>query len=710
MQNEYRFRLQGIHCANCMSKVENELKRLDGVKKASVDFSLGRVVLGSERELNLEEVKAAVVRIEPHVKVFEDEPYAPQNRSKAQSKSLLFEDTLISAIRSPRFLSFAFGAILFFFALLLGDSLALYVLAYLLIGGEVLLFALKNIARREIFDENFLMGIATIGAFVIGEYPEAVAVMFFYRVGEFFQSLAVERSRKSITSLLHIRPEFARIENDGTVCEIPPSEVPLGSVIIIRAGERVPLDGIVLSGSSSLDLSALNGESLPKDVNAGDEILSGAINKQGTLRVQTTKIFQESTIAKILDLVQNASSKKAKTEQFITKFARYYTPAVVFFALLLALIPPLFVEGASFEAWLARSLVFLVVSCPCALVISIPLGFFAGIGKASKEGILIKGGNFLEALQEVDTLVFDKTGTLSKGVFEVARIDALKGSSKEEVLRLAAFSESHSNHPIAQSIQRAFDKDIKCEIAEYTEHSGYGVSARIDGVRVLCGSAKLMEEHAVAIPTGILQPSTEESRGESVVYVAREGILLGSIRLRDEIKDGAKSAIDSLKRMGIARFLMLSGDKNESAKQVATALGIDYKAELLPHQKVEELERITKAGAKVAFIGDGINDAPSLAISHVGIAMGAMGSDAAIEASDVVIMNDEIGKVATAIKIAKNTHAVVWQNIIFALGVKGAILIMGAMGIATMWEAVFGDVGVALIAVLNASRVLKSKS
>ena len=704
MQNEYRFRLQGIHCANCMSKVENELKRLDGVKKASVDFSLGRVVLGSERELNLEEVKAAVVRIEPHVKVFEDEPYAPQNRSKAQSKSLLFEDTLISAIRSPRFLSFAFGAILFFFALLLGDSLALYVLAYLLIGGEVLLFALKNIARREIFDENFLMGIATIGAFVIGEYPEAVAVMFFYRVGEFFQSLAVERSRKSITSLLHIRPEFARIENDGTVCEIPPSEVPLGSVIIIRAGERVPLDGIVLSGSSSLDLSALNGESLPKDVNAGDEILSGAINKQGTLRVQTTKIFQESTIAKILDLVQNASSKKAKTEQFITKFARYYTPAVVFFALLLALIPPLFVEGASFEAWLARALVFLVVSCPCALVISIPLGFFAGIGKASKEGILIKGGNFLEALQEVDTLVFDKTGTLSKGVFEVARIDALKGSSKEEVLRLAALSESHSNHPIARSIQRAFGEEVKCEIAEYTEHSGYGVSAMIGGAHVLCGSAKLMEEQGVAYEI------TQATLGESVVYVARDGVLLGNICLRDEIKDGAKSAVDSLKRMGIARFLVLSGDKNESVKQVATALGIAYKAELLPHQKVEELERITKAGAKAAFIGDGINDAPSLAISHVGIAMGAMGSDAAIEASDVVIMNDEIGKVATAIKIAKNTHAVVWQNIIFALGVKGAILIMGAMGIATMWEAVFGDVGVALIAVLNASRVLKSET
>lgn len=698
-----RFCLEGLNCAHCAGKIEEEVGTLSGVKSARVDFAQQRLVLETlegEGERIFEEAKRLIKEIEPHVTLLKQEEAGHGREGELALKE---------ALKSPRFLLFALGSLFFALAVFPKTDPSwdvwIYLVAYGLIGGEILLLAFRNILRGQVFDENFLMSLATIGAFAIGEYPEGVAVMFFYRIGEFFQDLAVERSRKSITSLMGIRPEFARLKEGEELLEVEPASVLVGSTILVRPGERVPLDGVILLGNSTLDLSALTGESLPKEVSAGDEILSGAINKTGVLEVRTTKSFGESTVAKILDLVQNASAKKAKTEQFITKFARYYTPFVVISAVLLAFLPPLLIEGALLEEWFRRSLVFLVVSCPCALVVSIPLTFFAGIGGASKAGILIKGGNFLEALHEVDTVVFDKTGTLTKGFFEVAETVAMEGFSKEEVLALASSVESHSNHPIALSIKRASQASQKVEVSDYQELSGYGVSAKVEGRIVLAGNAKLMKEQGVSIPSGMSD--------ETLVYVALEGRLAGYLILRDEIKPEAASLIERLKNLGIKQLVMLTGDKKESAQKVAQVIGItSFEAELLPHEKVERFEALLGARAtqgKSVFVGDGINDAPVLALSDVGIAMGGVGSDAAIEAADVVIMNDEIGKVATAIAIAQKTHTIVWQNIIFALGVKGAILIMGAFGVATMWEAVFGDVGVALIAVLNATRVMNLK-
>ncbi len=621
----------------------------------------------------------------------------------------LEDNSLQEMVKSPAFITFCIGTVLFIAALVMDESNPLlfwtYLLSFVLVGGEILTMALTNLFKGHVFDENFLMGLATVGAFSIGEYPEGVSVMLFFRIGEFFQDLAVARSQKSITKLMDIRPDFANLQTSEGERRVTPQEVMLGSRILVKPGEKIPLDGIILEGTSTLDTSALTGESLPKEVAKNDEVLSGSINKTGLLIIETTKLFSESTVSKILDLVQNASAKKAKTEQFITTFAKYYTPFVVISAALLAFLPPLLMEDALLSEWFRRALVFLVVSCPCALVVSIPLSFFGGIGGASKNGILVKGGNFLEALNSVDTIVFDKTGTLTQGVFSVTAIQALHGYSDEDILRWAAHAEFHSNHPIALSIKRAYGKPLEGIVVSYEELAGYGVKAFIDDKTVLAGNDKMLKDHGIAHET-VLSP-------DSIVYVAVNGVLAGSITIADELKEDSIKAISALKAMGIKDMVMLTGDNHATATKIAQELGLEkVEAELLPHQKVEKLEEIMarKSGkGKTIFVGDGINDAPVLARSDIGIAMGGVGSDAAIEAADIVIMTDEIVKVATALKIARKTHAIVWQNIIFALGVKGAILVMGAFGIATMWEAVFGDVGVALIAVLNATRVLTHK-
>ena len=621
----------------------------------------------------------------------------------------LGDSSAMEMFKSWHFFTFCIGAVLFVSAIVMDESNPLmfwtYLISFFLVGGEILYMAVTNLFKGHVFDENFLMGLATVGAFSIGEYPEGVAVMLFFRIGEFFQDLAVDRSRKSITKLMDIRPDFANLQSETGEQKVNPSDVALGSHIIVRPGEKIPLDGIIIEGRSTLDTSALTGESLPKEVAVGHDVLSGTINKTGVIIIETTKLFSESTVSKILDLVQNAGAKKAKTEQFITTFAKYYTPIVVISAALLAFVPPLLMQDALLSDWFRRSLVFLVVSCPCALVVSIPLSFFGGIGGASKNGILVKGGNFLEALNGVDTVVFDKTGTLTKGVFSVTSITTLHGYSEVDVLRLAALAEMHSSHPIALSIKRAYIEPLEAVVSDYEELAGYGVKATIEGKTVLAGNDKLLLEHTI----------THErlDTPDTVVYVVVEGVLAGYLIIADTPKVDSKQAILALHALGIKDIVMLTGDTKATAEKVALELGITHvEAELLPHQKVEKLEEIMarKSGkGKTVFVGDGINDAPVLARADIGIAMGGVGSDAAIEAADIVIMTDEISKVATALKIAHKTHAIVWQNIIFALGVKGIILIMGAMGIATMWEAVFGDVGVALIAVLNATRVLTHK-
>lgn len=580
--------------------------------------------------------------------------------------------------------------------------------AYIIAGGKVLLRAFKNILRGQVFDENFLMAIATIGAFAIGEFPEGVAVMLFYEVGEMFQDYAVNKSRKSISDLMNIRPDFANlIDLNGEEKRVSPESVNVGSIIVVRAGEKVPLDGVVLSGEATLDVSALTGESLPKEVEAKDDVLAGSINKSGLLKIKVTKSFGESTVSKILDLVENAGNKKSPTEKFITKFARYYTPVVVFSALALAIIPPLVISGESFSPWISRALIFLVVSCPCALVVSIPLGYFAGIGLASKNGILIKGSNYLEALNNVESIVFDKTGTLTKGTFKVRKSESTSKLTNEELLKLGAYAEYYSNHPIAKSIVSEFNEEINKDlISNYEEISGKGIKVDIDGETFLAGNSKLMDMFNIKI-TPIHEIGT-------VVYLANEKSELGYIVISDEIKEDSKEAISGLKEIGVKQTIMLTGDNEKVGDSVAKELGLDKAyCSLLPQNKVEKLEQIFEdksKGKKVAFVGDGINDAPVLARADIGIAMGGVGSDAAIEAADVVIMDDKPSKIIKAIKIAKKTNKIVWQNIIFALGVKIIILIFGALGMANMWEAVFGDVGVTLIAVINSSRILKNKN
>lgn len=584
---------------------------------------------------------------------------------------------------------------------------ALFLPAYFVIGWDVLWRAVRNIAHGQVFDENFLMALATVGAFCTGffgqgEYPEAVFVMLFYQVGELFQSYAVGKSRKSIASLMDIRPDYANVERDGKLLQVDPEEVAVGDTITVKAGEKIPLDGLVLEGSSLVNTSALTGESVPRQVRPGDSVISGCVNQNGLLRVQVTKAFGESTVQKILDLVENASSKKAKAENFITKFARYYTPVVVFCALALAVVPPLFVGG--WTGWVQKALIFLVVSCPCALVISVPLSFFGGIGGASRQGILVKGGNYLEVLADTELVVFDKTGTLTKGVFQVTAIHP-EGVSQQELLELAALAESYSDHPISRSLKEAWGKALDtARVGQVEELSGRGVRAQVDGKEVWAGNGKLMEEIGLAY-----RPSGQVG---TVVHVAAEGRYLGYILIADEVKPDAKEAIAALKAQGVKKTVLLTGDAKDVGEAVAQELGLDEAyTQLLPGDKVERVEALlqeTSPKGKLAFVGDGINDAPVLSRADIGIAMGALGSDAAIEAADLVLMDDKPSKIAKAMEISKRTLRIVRQNIVFALAVKLLVLMLTPFGLANLWEAVFADVGVMVLAILNASRALQA--
>ena len=583
-------------------------------------------------------------------------------------------------------------------------NISLYVISYIIVGFEIIRKALRNITRGKVFDENFLMTVATIGAFGIGEYPEAVAVMLFYQVGELFQSYAVDKSRKSISSLMDIRPDFANVE--GKVEKVDPDDVEIGDIIIIKPGEKVPLDGVILEGKSSLDTKALTGESLPKDVTEGEEILSGCINLNGVLRVEVTKEYDQSTVSKILDLVENASSKKSKSENFITKFARYYTPIVVIIALFLALVPPLVIDGAIFSDWIYRALSFLVVSCPCALVISIPLSFFGGIGGASKMGILIKGSNYLEAISKAEIVVFDKTGTLTEGNFEVQKIMPVN-ITEEELLKTVAYAENYSNHPISLSVKNAYSRKInEVDIQSTQELSGMGIVAKIWDRDIIVGNEKLMKEKEIEF--------LKTDDVGTVLYVAIDNKYVGYILISDKIKDDAKKAIEELKKNNVKETVMLTGDKKSVGEDVAQKLGLDkVYTELLPDGKVKKVEKLLKEkseNGKLVFVGDGINDAPVLALADIGVAMGGLGSDAAIEAADVVIMTDEPSKIVNTIKLSKKTMRIVKENIVFAILVKVLILMLSAIGFSTMWEAVFADVGVSVIAIINALRVLRIKN
>ncbi len=579
----------------------------------------------------------------------------------------------------------------------------IYILLYLIVGLDIVLKAIRNIFRGKVFDENFLMTIATIGAFAIGEFPEAVAVMLFYQVGELFQSYAVNKSRKSIASLMNIRPDYANVKRNEEILKVNPEDVNIGETIIVKPGEKVPLDGTIIKGKSMLDTSSLTGESLPRAVKENDDILSGCINQNGLLEIKVTKEFGKSTVSKILDLVENASNKKSKSENFITKFAKYYTPAVVIIAIFLAAIPPLVIKGAEFTDWIYRALTFLVVSCPCALVISIPLGFFGGIGGASKRGILVKGSNYLEALSDAEIVVFDKTGTLTQGVFEVQKIEA-EGISNEELLKYAAYAENYSNHPIALSVKKAYRKEIDTKlISNIEELSGLGIKAKIQDKDVIIGNEKLMKEKNIEYK--------KCSEIGTILYVAIDNKFTGYILIADKIKKDSKEAIIKLKKSGIRKTIMLTGDRKDVGENVAKKLELDeVYTELLPDGKVEKIEELIKTKTKkgkLVFVGDGINDAPVLAISDIGIAMGGLGADSAIEAADIVIMTDEPSKINDAIKISKKTMKIVKQNIIFAITIKILVLILSAFGLSTMWEAVFADVGVSVIAIINSLRALK---
>lgn len=760
--NEIRLILSGLTCANCANKIETKVNNMNGVKEATLNFTTSTLII----ELNGErhdddiilEAKSIINKLEPGVKVFNknESNIIPKEVNKCTSDTCSIENknekenhthdknhshsnfrgeshehssekphehshehshdhshghshdhSNGEAVSLKENMRLIIGAIVYAIALISTEgsilSVVLFALSYVLVGGEVVLTAIKNILRGEVFDENFLMTVATLGAFFVGEFPEGVAVMLFYQIGEVFQSYAVNRSRKSITSLMNIRADYANVLKDGKEEKVNPETVNIDDVIIIKPGERVPLDGIVLDGTSFVDTSALTGESVPREVSTGEDILAGFINTNGVLKVKVTKNFKESTVSRILELVENASNKKAPTEKFITRFARIYTPIVVFSALALAIIPPLVIKDASFYDWIYRALIFLVVSCPCALVVSIPLGLFAGIGGASRKGILVKGGNYLEALKDVNTVVFDKTGTLTKGVFKVTEINNVD-IAKEELIKIAAISESLSNHPIAQSIIKEYGKEIDSnELSDYEEISGHGIKVTINNSQVLIGNYKLMEKFKIKY-------NNINSIG-TIVHVAINNEYKGNIVISDEIKEGSKSAIEGLKAIGVSQTVMLTGDNKSVGEKVASLVGVDKVfAELLPGDKVEKVEDLIKNNStegKVIFVGDGINDAPVLARADIGVAMGGIGSDAAIEAADVVLMKDDPEALVTAIKVARKTNKILWQNIIFSLGVKVLVLLLGAFGIANMWEAVFADVGVTVIAVINSTRCLK---
>ena len=700
--------LKGLDCPNCSAKIEKEVGELDGVTSSTVNLMNQTLTVQTGTSVAaslLDTVTTIVHSHEPDVEVSEKQLEATAPVKKDEKAAVYNDEDKKRTIRlAVGAVVYAIGMALTVFAKLPTlAELAFLIVAYVILGWDVVWQAVKNITRGQVFDEHFLMSVSTIGAFAIGEYPEAVAVMLFYQVGEFFQSLAVKRSRKSISDLMDICPDSATVKRNGVLQVVSPESVAVGEIIVVKPGEKIPLDGIVVDGESMLDTKALTGESVPRSIRKGDEALSGCINQSGLLTLKVTKSFGESTVSKITDLVENASARKAPTENFITTFARYYTPVVVGMAAVLAIIPPL-VLGGGWSEWLRRGFVFLIVSCPCALVISIPLTFFGGIGAASKRGVLVKGSNYLEALNKVSVVVFDKTGTLTKGVFEVANIIPAAGYQKEQVLEYAAQAESYSNHPIAKSILATYGKPIdQKQFSGFEEISGHGISVMVQGKKVLAGNSKLMESEKIAY-------AACDAAGTKF-YVAADGSYVGCILIADEVKPDSKCAIAELKKIGVEKTVMLTGDDERIGKSVADELGLDaYYAQLWPDQKVEKLEMLDKQkrqGSKLAFVGDGINDAPVLARADVGIAMGGLGSDAAIEAADVVLMTDEPSKLVEAIDVAKATKRIVMQNIVIALGIKSVFLVLGALGMAGMWEAVFGDVGVTIIAVLNAMRILK---
>lgn len=692
-----KYKLKNMDCASCAAKIEGSLTRLDEVKFVSVNFATSSMTIDTN---DFEKIKSKIKEIEPDVEVEDND-----KEKSLVSTSELSENkwTIIKAVS---------GILLLLIGLIFEEELhdtpfhiaeyVVFVTAYLVVGWKVLAAAIKNIIRGQVFNEHFLMTIATLGAFAIHEMPEAVAVMLFYVVGELFQDIAVNRSRRSIKSLLEIKPDSANLKDNGGIIKVSPEDVNPGDEIVIRAGEKIPLDGLVTDGCSFVDTSALTGESVPRKIKPNDEVLAGMINQTGLITVKVTRIFGESSISKILEMVENATSKKAETEKFITTFAKYYTPVVVFGALLIAVMPPLLISGATFSDWIYRALVVLVISCPCALVISIPLGYFGGIGGASRRGILVKGSNFLDALTQVKTVVFDKTGTLTKGEFKVSEIVTSNGFDENTILEYAAYAEYNSNHPIAKSILESYNRDFdNSRIGKVEEIPGHGVKAYIDNKVVFAGNDKLLHK-------GNIEHEKCEIEG-TVVHVVIDKKYAGNIVISDNLKDDSIVAIKRLNKKGI-KTVMLTGDNQFVAGTFARKLGIkEYYAGLLPENKVEHIERLLNKNGKVAFVGDGINDAPVLTRADVGIAMGALGSDAAIETADVVLMTDSPSKVADAIDVAKRTRKIIWQNIVFALGVKAVFIVLGVFGIATMWEAVFGDMGVALIAILNATRILKGK-
>ena len=688
------FILDGLNCPNCAAKIQADVEKLPEVSAAILNLMKQTLTLEISRDDDIfSKVERIVHRYEPDVKVrLKEEGYTHTEAFDVKKMMLRM----------------GAGAAVFAAGILLSSvvpfpvQLTLYVIAYGILGYDVVLGAVKNIVKGHVFDENFLMSLSSIGAFFIGEYPEAVAVMLFYQVGEFFQDLAVHRSRRSISDLMDIRPDTATVRRNGQLLTVSPEDVAEGEWIVVKPGEKIPLDGVVLLGDSMVDTRALTGESVPKSVHPMDKVLSGCINESGLLTIQVTKTYDQSTVAKIIDMVENASARKAPTENFITAFARYYTPAVVVLAALLAVIPPLLFQGM-WADWIHRAFVFLVVSCPCALVVSIPLTFFGGIGAASRHGVLVKGSNYLEALNKVDTVVFDKTGTLTKGVFKVTEIIPAGENTREQVLQYAAWAENFSTHPIANSILEAYGKDEPVALSEYQEIPGYGIQAQTAGRKILAGNAKLMEAERIAY--------TPCEKTGTKVYVAVDGSYQGCILISDELKTDSKSAIAALKRAGVRKTVMLTGDNETIGKAVAEELSLDdCYTQLLPDEKVlilEKLDEEKRPGRKLAFVGDGINDAPVLARADIGIAMGGLGSDAAIEAADVVLMTDEPMKLVEAIRVAGETRKIAQQNIVFALSIKAVFLVLGALGHVGMWLAVFGDVGVALLAVLNAMRILK---
>ncbi len=688
-----QYKLQGLDCANCAAKIEKAINEIDYIQDANVDFmnlKLTYTVDKSNEKKSKSDIQELINKIENGVKIIEFETENQHNENNMRLMRIGI-GTLIYILSVANTFPNEY------------TNLILSIVSYIIIGYDVVFTAFKNILKGNMLDENFLMTIATLGAYTIGEYPEAVAVMLFYQVGEFFQDYAVNKSRKSISSLMDLRPDFANLVKGDAVVQVNPETVEVGSIIVVKVGEKVPIDGEVVEGDSFIDTRAITGEPVPRSVNAGDEVLSGCVNLNTVLRIKTTKEFSESTVSKILEMVENATSKKSNSEKFITRFARYYTPIVVVLAVLIAVVPPIFM--GDFNTWVYRALTFLVISCPCALVISVPLGFFGGVGSAARQGVLVKGSNYLEMLAQLDRVVFDKTGTLTKGVFKVQKIFSVN-NTESELLETVAYAEHYSNHPIAKSIITEYGKAIdESKLGEVSEISGKGLKARVNNTIVYVGNKKLMNDLGVTY--------TEVDEAGTILYIARDDSYLGYILIADEVKLDSEKAIIELKKLGINETAMLTGDSKYVAKNIGEKLGIDTVfAELLPDEKVAKFEEVlgrSKDNRKVAFVGDGINDAPVLARADIGISMGKQGSELAIETSDVVIMTDELSKIPQAIKISKKTLQIVKQNIVFSISVKVIVLVLSVFGLFTMWWAVFADVGVSVIAILNAMRLLAYK-